>query len=123
MKQEPNSRGLGIPRLQAGEQVNENDMPPADPVLLASANRMLAVRLEEIYAALDVQMHSEALEAIKSKSIKRKPLYWIVAGGKHETEDEARAAAEKAAIDTGCNIPVCAVMAECEAVVKWKEAA
>lgn len=27
MKQEPNSRGLGIPRLQAGEQVNNARSP------------------------------------------------------------------------------------------------
>lgn len=27
MKQEPNSRGLGIPRLQAGEQVNGKTHP------------------------------------------------------------------------------------------------
>lgn len=34
MKQEPNSRGLGIPRLQAGEQVKVlNDTPAIQNVL------------------------------------------------------------------------------------------
>lgn len=31
MKQEPNSRGLGIPRLQAGEQVNGTSPAPNKP--------------------------------------------------------------------------------------------
>lgn len=112
--------------------VIEDDMPPADPVLLASANRMLSERLEEIYKALDVSTHQEALDAIKLlHEIEQKPhviskttpLYWIVAGVRHDTEDKARQDAEKAAISSSCNIPVCAVVAECKAVVQWKEAA
>lgn len=117
----------------------EDEMPPADPVLLSSANRMLSERLEEIYKALDVSTHREALDAIKLLHeieqqllaekqkprviSKTKPLYWIVAGAKYDTEAEARQIAESAAIGAGCNIPVCAVVAECKAVVQWKESA
>lgn len=48
-----------------GSIVDDDTPPPADPELLAKANRMLAERLEEIYAAFDVQTHDEALATIQ----------------------------------------------------------
>lgn len=126
----------------------EEAMPPADAGLLAKANRMLSERLEAIRRALDVDSFDDMVPAIKllhSIEIDRDniqasldkfspikqppaPLFWmayskdITPSVISDTEIECRKQAELLALSDGYSF-VCAVMAECESVVKWKEAA
>ena len=122
-----------------------NEMPPADPVLLAMANRELNSQLEkwkEVASQIGCNTPLELrdyVERLQRESIKgvtcvtpikqpAPPLFWlaIANGAPHSeaciTEADARHEAEILALQEG-EAYVCAVLAECKTVVKWKEAA
>lgn len=153
---------IGKPHQQPPRktQADDDEMPPADPVLLASANRMLADRLAGVAHALrgsglwdlsfvdgneDLQPHVAALtgayrltradlaaaqavlETYETAPAQAPLFYMAYSNGVtpsvvSNSLDEARRDCENLALQDGIAY-VCAVIAQCESTVTWKDAA